>query len=220
MNGCALALLIAACSGDKPRAPGPIAEPKPTQAHELCITNGTVGAPAVRGYARGSTGDSATLAFTYDGVTATTSALASGATRAQLGLKLRAQNSCNVIYVMWRVSPKSEITVQVKANPGSATHEDCGITGYTRVKAAVRKPPPALEPNTQHTLAAAIERDELVVWADHEVVWRGTLPAPARNLTGPAGFRIDNVKAKVSLDGVTLANAIARSECLKPQSED
>ena len=45
----------------------------------------------------------------------------------------------------------------------------------------------------KHTLRAAISGDDLTAWIDEHVVWRGTLPASARTLVGPAGFRSDNL---------------------------
>lgn len=155
--------------------------------------------PSVRGVAPESAGDSAALEITYLGPSTETARLASGAERAQLGLKLRAQDSCNVIYVMWRIEPASEIVVQVKRNPTATTHEACGASGYERVKPGLRAAPPPLVPGSSHTLGAAIEGDELSVWADQALVWRGTLPTEARSLAGPAGFRTDNVRAELAL---------------------
>jgi len=137
--------------------------------------------------------------------------------RAQLGLKLRAMNSCNLIYVMWRSEPKSEVTVQIKHNPGKVTHEDCGTAGYKRIKHTTRKKPPVLAPNAQHKLSAAIDGDALVVHIDDKLVWQGTLPAEARDLGGPAGFRTDNVKAELALETTARAGAPA---CPKPGNED
>ena len=46
---------------------------------------------------------SAAIAFTYVGPTPVDVPLASGELRRQIGLKLRARDTCNVVYVMWHV---------------------------------------------------------------------------------------------------------------------
>lgn len=235
ITGLAIALLasLAALGCDHPPtspAPAPVLVPSPMPAptsvppasapvSSLCITEGdvvptsdhaSVREPATRGFLAGSTGDAATLAFTYRGRSQSVAALASGDTRAQLGLKLRAQDSCNVIYVMWRIEPTSEIVVQTKRNDAHA-HRDCGNEGYTRVRPAWRRSPPALGVPEwsaatngttffEHTLAAAIVDDDLEVRADGALVWRGTLPANVRDLRGPVGFRTDNVDVDLVLD--------------------
>lgn len=180
---------------------------------ELCITDGdviasgdraTVREAKGRGFLAGSTGDSAVLEFTYGGRANTVAAMASGDTRAQLGLELRAQDSCNVIYVMWRIDPVSEITVQVKRND-LREHRDCGNAGYTRVRPTFRAHPPALgvadwpTKPIEHVLQAAIVDDVIEVFADKRLVWRGALPAAARDFHGPAGFRTDNVQIDLAL---------------------
>ena len=92
----------------------------------------------MRGYALGAGGDAAALTFTYQGEAENTRELASGELRRQLGLKLRAQDGCNVVYVMWRLDPTPKLEVSVKFNPGKRTHEECGADGYTKVKPARR----------------------------------------------------------------------------------
>ncbi len=155
--------------------------------------------PSVRGIAPESSGDSAALDLVYLGPTDTTAPLASGDVREQLGLKLRAQDSCNVIYVMWRIAPVSEVVVQIKQNPKDRRHTECGAAGYDRVRPGHRSPPPVLVRGTAHTLSAAITGDDLTVWADQALVWRGSLPPEARTLRGPAGFRTDNVRAELAV---------------------
>lgn len=228
LTGLAIALVasVAALGCDRrPPVPAPIAPPThalaptvvpPTSAPapSLCITEGHVvpagesariREPATRGVLAGSTGNAATLAFTYRGASRSVAALASGAVREQLGLKLRAQDSCNVIYVMWRIEPTSEIVVQVKRNPAHA-HRECGNDGYVRVRPALRARLPALgvpedaAAPLAHELRAEIAGDDLSVFADGRLVWRGALPASARELRGPAGFRTDNVDVDLALE--------------------
>jgi hypothetical protein len=169
-------------------------------AHDtLCVTKGSldrgdvigVRDPTVRAFARGSSGDAVSMRFVFRGDSAKTRALSSGQMRRQLGLKLRAANSCNVVYVMWRMDPKSMIEVSVKANPGMRTHAECGAEGYTKVKPFTAAP--RLEPGARHTLAAEIVGDELIATIDGQLAWRGALPPNAREIHGPAGFRSDNV---------------------------
>lgn len=196
-TACVLAL-VAACGGKLEAAPErtvklvPITEP-------LCVTKGaakvgtTVTEPTMRAVALGSHGDGAALELIYRGATATTRALASGADRRQVGLKLRAQNGCNLIYVMWRLDPKPMLEVSVKQNPGKATHAECGAEGYTKIRPTRSWPVPVLAEGDKHVLRAAINGDDLTAWIDEKVAWRGTLPTSARSLVGPAGIRSDNL---------------------------
>jgi hypothetical protein len=165
----------------------------------LCVTKGSaaigsrVTEPTVRAVALGSSGTAATLTFTYRGDSASQRALASGQLRRQLGLKLRAQNGCNLVYVMWRLDPRPMLEVSVKYNPGKRTHQDCGADGYTKIKAAEALAVPGLADGSHHVLRSEISGDELRAWIDDKLVWRGTLPDTARAMSGPSGFRSDNV---------------------------
>jgi hypothetical protein len=180
-------------------APTPMKPVTPIAHDNLCVTKGSldrggvigVRDPTVRAFARGSTGDAVSMRFVFRGDSAKARALSSGQMRRQLGLKLRAANSCNVVYVMWRLDPKSLIEVSVKSNPGMRTHRECGAEGYTKVKPQTVAPP--LEAGARHTLAAEIVGDELIATIDGHVAWRGALPQAARDIRGPAGFRSDNV---------------------------
>jgi hypothetical protein len=174
----------------------------------LCVTRGDVSAadgalrvatPTTRAVAPGSAGDSAALRFTYHGPTDEVTRLASGQIRHQLGLKLRAADGCNLVYVMWRMEPKPFIEVQVKLNPGKHTHAECGANGYIKVKPARSKPVPAFDEGVSHMLEAAIDGDTLVAKVDGDVVWEGELDPGARGLSGPAGMRSDNVRYDAEL---------------------
>src|SRR5262249_51790736 len=93
----------------------------------LCVTSGRVSARDARTLSVESAGmravvardssRSAEIAFVYRGPSATTSPLASGELRRQIGLKLRAADTCNVVYVMWHVDPTPGVFVSVKHNP-------------------------------------------------------------------------------------------------------
>ncbi|MBZ0236130.1 MAG: hypothetical protein K8M05_27635, partial [Deltaproteobacteria bacterium] len=169
--------------------------------------------PTVRVVAPASHGDAAALRFTYRGDSETKAALASGQARRQLGVKLRAADGCNVVYVMWRLDPKPFVEVSTKVNPGDRDHDDCGAGGYTKLKAARSEPPPPLRTGATHTLAAEIIGDELTAHIDDKVVWRGRLPAAARALAGPAGMRTDNVALDAELLVAPIATRYAVPGC-------
>ncbi len=206
--GLLLAFVGGACGGSSEAAPTLDATPQvptvgvtPVAAADLCVTKGATGSTigalvddaSFRGVAPGSSGEAAALTFTYGGATDAASALANGKVRRQLGVKLRAENGCNVVYVMWRLDPKPKLEVSVKRNPGALDHEDCGAEGYTKVKPARSTPVPHLSPRSQHTLRAELRGQELIAWIDGKQAWRGTLPAAAKDLAGPAGLRSDNL---------------------------
>ncbi len=199
MKQLAILILVSACGSNLEAAPERAPPQKIVPAAELCVSRGKaaigteVEDPTTRATARGSLGDAAALEFVYRGDTAAVRELASGQARRQLGLKLRAANGCNLIYVMWRLDPTPKIDVSVKLNPGGLDHDDCGAEGYTKVKPTKSWKVPVLATGDKHTLRAAISGDDLTAWIDERVVWRGRLPAAARSLTGPAGFRSDNL---------------------------
>lgn len=194
-----LTIGLTACGGNLEASPERAPAQKLVPAAELCVSRGkaaiggAVDDPTTRATARGSVGDGAALEFVYRGDTAAVRELASGQARRQLGLKLRAANGCNLVYVMWRLDPAPKIDVSVKLNPGGLDHDDCGAEGYTKVKPTKSWRVPVLAEGDKHTLRAAISGDDLTAWIDERVVWRGRLPAAARALVGPAGFRSDNL---------------------------
>ncbi len=190
------------------RTTSPPGQLMPVALAALCLTRGAradaggrlhVTEPTMRAVAPGSHGDAAALRFVFDGDSAERVALASGQVRRQLGLKLRAADGCNLIYVMWRLDPTPAIEVSTKINPGDRDHGDCGTRGYTKVNPVRSEAPPALAPGATHTLAAEIIGDELTARVDDRVVWRGRLDAAAGALTGPAGMRSDNLGFDVEL---------------------
>jgi len=185
----------------------------------LCVTSGKlegvhVAVPSFRAVAPGHGGDAASLDVVVKGETAATKSLASGQERRQLGLKLRAENGCNLVYVMWRLDPKPKLEVSVKRNPGAHTAKDCGADGYTKVKPAFAETPPALDDGAHHTLRAEIIKDALYAWIDGRIAWRGTLPAIAGELSGPAGVRSDNLDFEI-----TSFSADARALAEKPDAK-
>jgi hypothetical protein len=140
----------------------------------------------------GTSGDAAEVAFTYAGPSATTTPLASGELRRQIGLKLRAKDTCNAVYVMWHLEPSPGIFVSVKRNPRWSTHVGCGDRGYRRVAPTFRASLPAILPGEPHTLRAELHGDMMDVLADGKLTWRAPLPLSALDFDGPAGIRSDN----------------------------
>lgn len=168
---------------------------------ELCVTSGKVDtaasrlhvdAGAMRAVIAGDDSSVAELDFTYRGPSAQTAPLANGEIRRQIGLKLRAKDTCNVTYIMWHAAPTEGIAVSVKYNPGKSTHEACGDGGYISVKPTSSSPVPHLKPNDRHLLRGEIIGTTLRVLVDGAVVWTGPLPSQAFTFNGPAGVRSDN----------------------------
>ncbi|MBV8762850.1 MAG: hypothetical protein JO257_36535 [Deltaproteobacteria bacterium] len=196
-----LLLALAACSSKHPTAP--TAKVVAVAPDQMCVTHGVVQGsvvsdPEVRAVSTTSGGDAASLTFKMHDWPTETKALRSGDVRHQLGLKLRAADGCNLVYVMWRLDPpKPSVEVQVKSNPGAATNDECGTSGYTRVKPDHRGKIPYASPGEQHTLQAQIDGDALTAWVDGAVAWTGELPAIARDLKGPAGIRSDNLAYEI-----------------------
>lgn len=159
----------------------------------------TVREPTFRAIGLGTRGDAVSLGFHYTGAPEHTRALASGEVRRQIGLKLRAENGCNLVYVMWRLDPKPTLEVSIKVNPGMRTHEECGANGYTKIKKpSYHVAVPALLQGENHTIQAEIVDDELFAWIDGELTWRGELPKTARAMSGPSGWRSDNLGYEVT----------------------
>jgi hypothetical protein len=201
-------LIVAALVACKHHAAIP-EDPKPTlplaafAPAALCVTKGALASasitvPTFRAIVKATAGDAASLAFVYRGDSEGARALASGQIRRQLGLKLRAANGCNLIYVMWRMDPRPELEVSVKSNPGKRTHKECGADGYTKVKPIRHGNVPALVAGAAHTLHAEIAGDVLAAWIDGTLAWVGELPDEAHDLTGPAGMRSDNVQLDIT----------------------
>ena len=134
-----------------------------------------------------------TVKFTYLGPTREVSRLGNGEVLSQFCIKLRAQDTCNIVYVMWHFSPDQKIAVSVKRNPGKRTHEDCLDNGYiNNIKPRVSAPPRPVRADQPHTLSASMKGSYLTVKADNSVVWEGDLGSVALEFDGPVGLRSDN----------------------------
>lgn len=190
-------------SSKPPEAEAPKPAATPAERRRWCVTEGElvrgrqgvleVATAKLRGIDLESGGDHARLRFRYRGPTAQQVRLASGAERRQLGLKLKAQDTCNLIYVMWRLVPEPKIVVSYKNNPGSAQHAQCGNHGYTNLTPVESRLPPPLVEGEEHELSADLRAGILSVEVDGGVVWRGELPRSALMLRGAVGVRSDNV---------------------------
>ncbi len=179
----------------------------PVSRANLCVTEGAieerpggrlaVSVPKMRAYLNALTSQSVEADFTYLGSTGNEARLGSGELRRQFGLKLRAQDACNLVYAMWRIEPESKLVVSVKSNPGQHTSAECGNRGYRNVKPARSKPVPVLHPGSAHSLRAEMNGAEMKVFADNVLVWEGSVGPEAGNLQGPVGMRSDNARLEI-----------------------
>jgi hypothetical protein len=136
-----------------------------------------------------------TVNFSYLGPTSEVAHLGSGEVRSQFGIKLRAQDTCNIVYIMWHFAPDQKIAVSVKRNPGQRTHEECLDRGYiNNIKPRVSAPPPPVHRDEPHSLRASMQGSDLKVTADERVIWEGDLGPVALQFDGPVGLRSDNAR--------------------------
>ncbi len=182
----------------------------------LCVTEGTlqeagqhvsVSVPKMRAYLTRWTSPVVVADFTYLGPSATEAKLASGETRRQFGLKLRAQDACNLVYAMWRISPESELVVSVKSNPGEHTSAECGNRGYHNVKPLHSSRVPVLRPGDKHSLGAEMNGEQLRVSVDGAIVWDGKVGMEALGFDGPVGIRSDNARLEIGLQAGDVSRA-------------
>ncbi len=174
----------------------------------LCVTEGaieelpggrlSVGVPKMRAYVNASTPQFVEAQFTYLGSTGNEARLGSGELRRQFGLKLRAQDACNLVYAMWRIEPESKLVVSVKGNPGQHTSTECGNRGYRNIKPQRSRPVPLLRSGDTHALRAEMNGDQLRVFADNSLVWEGSVGQDAF-FNGPVGIRSDNARLQLEL---------------------
>ena len=175
----------------------------------LCVTEGvieelpgarlSVSVPKMRAYLNALTPQFVEAHFTYLGSTGSEARLGSGELRRQFGLKLRAQDSCNLVYAMWRIEPESKLVVSVKSNPGQHTSAQCGNRGYRNIKPRRSAPVPALRSGETHTLRAEMNGAEMKVFVDNSLVWEGSGRPDALAFDGPVGIRSDNARLQIEL---------------------
>jgi hypothetical protein len=175
----------------------------------LCVTEGaleqssgnrmSVNVPKMRAFVTVATTQDVEARFTYLGPSPGEKPLGSGEMRRQFGLKLRAQDACNLVYVMWRIGPESKLVVSVKSNPGQHTSAECGNRGYRNIKPVRSSPVALLRPGDAHTLRAEMNGAEMHVYADNNLVWLGDVGAEGGRLNGPIGMRSDNARLELEL---------------------
>jgi hypothetical protein len=136
----------------------------------------------------------AELRFRYLGPTEASKPLASGELRRQIGLKLKAQDSCNLVYAMWHIEPDSRFAVSIKRNPDKHTHAQCHAGGYVTIRPAHSVALPRIQPGESHSLRADLRGATLTLVADDRVVWEGILRNERSTFDGPVGFRTDNAR--------------------------
>jgi hypothetical protein len=181
----------------------------PVVPRDLIVTSGTIAAdgdrlllrvPTIRATLGRVPRAAVEASFVYRGPTTATAPLASGEIRRQVGLTLRAQDGCNVVYVMWHVAPTAGIHVSVKSNPGQTDSAVCGDHGYiTLTPSWARTDLAPIGVGQARVLRATIVGTELRVDADGAPAWRAVLPTAAFAFDGPVGVRADNAELDVTL---------------------
>jgi len=187
---------------------GPLPALQRIDRDRLCVTNGAVAAladgrlaidtPSSRAIVQAGTGSAtdqiAEVHFQYLGPSADSRPLASGVLRRQIGLKLKAEDSCNLIYAMWHIEPDTRVAVSIKQNPTQHTHQQCGVRGYVNFKSQVNAALPPMRAGEAHVLRAELHGKELTVTADGKVAWQGSFGSGTTLPAGPPGFRTDNAR--------------------------
>jgi len=171
---------------------------------EFCVTNGVlktlpngmlaIDSASSRAVMFQSIAQAAEIRFRYLGPSVESKPLASGEMRRQIGIKLRASDTCNLLYVMWHIEPDDKIAVSVKSNPGKHSHAECHAGGYTNVAPSFKAPIPPVHPGESHTLRAVLQAGNVSVIADGRPVWAGPVGDRIDRIDGPIGFRTDNAR--------------------------
>ena len=191
---------------------------RPVTSKDFCVTLGalfdttdqrvTVVDPQIRATLHRQTPQRIESHVRYWGPTSRLVPLGSGEIREQFGFKMRAEDPCNLIYVMWRFKNPSDagapgqVVVQVKSNPGMHTSAECKNGGYRTIAPTQHTDIPVPQEGDFHTLRATLNGSHLVVIVDNDAddpVWEGDLGAETTALNGPVGIRSDNVKLELNL---------------------
>ena len=158
----------------------------------------TVVGPKERAVRTSGEHSNAVLQFRYRGPSEKTALLDSGSLVRQIGLKMRAMNTCNLLYIMWRIKPTEELYIALKRNPGKVTYKECQAHGYMQL-ARVRLKPLGITAATHkpHRLGASVTeaagRFTCNVTIDGRRVWTGQIdPKHISDIKGPVGIRTDN----------------------------
>jgi hypothetical protein len=177
---------------------------QPVALRDICVTNGEIrtgpdgrlqiDSPSSRAVLRFRSQPAVEIRFTYLRSSAKSKPLASGELRRQIGIKLRAENTCNLVYAMWHIEPDSRVAVSIKHNPGMSTHEQCHAGGYINLQQSGEAAPPKIVAGQTHTLRAELRGASLVVSADGVEAWHGDLGPVIASFDGPVGLRTDNAR--------------------------
>lgn len=183
-----------------------MAEPRPASKATICVTTGDIDVEpdghyliesgASRAVVRDGDDDYVGIVFEYLGPSKDETALAAGNKRRQLGLKLQAQDSCNVVYVMWPVDGARELVVTSKVNRGQSAHAECGVKGYEALTPLMSRPVAPIVVGQPRRLEAKIDKRVLAVHVDGQLVWRGDAGRRTADLFGYPGLRTDNVRMR------------------------
>ena len=202
---CAVVMGRSVLAVDKKLTAG---EPIDTPRSELHVSLGrisqtksgylTVAGPKERAVRTSGEHSKAVLQFRYRGPSEKISLLDSGAFVRQIGLKMRAMNTCNLLYVMWRIKPTEEIYIAIKRNPGQSKYKECLSRGYLQLGRVPLKPL-GITAATQkaHRLGASVTETDgrytCAVTIDGRKVWSGKIDAKhISDIKGPVGIRSDN----------------------------
>jgi hypothetical protein len=176
---------------------------QPIARADLTVTEGSVetanghlliDVPEMRAVLRVPTTQSIEVHFAYLGPTERTATLGNGDVRRQFGVKLRAQDACNLLYIMWWAAPTPNLAVSMKHNPGMQSSSQCRDGGYVNLQPARWTRLPELQSGSSHILRADLDNQELQVRIDGELMWDGRIPPAALSFDGPVGLRSDNVR--------------------------
>lgn len=153
--------------------------------------------PTVRAVIPGSSGLTIATEGIYHGPSSTLAPLSSGEVRQQVGVKLLAQNGCNVLYAMMRLTGTLGLEISLKRNPGQTTSAQCGANGYTKLL-FLDWAGSLLEADSPFKLSAGLLNGMLTVNCEAPFVnpVQGSLQVNLSgyplDFSGPAGIRTDN----------------------------
>jgi len=156
-----------------------------TQSGKLFISS-----TAVRAVSGTATPQEVILRFRYLGPTKKMHSLASGKERHQIGLKIEAENACNLLYVMYRISPKPALALQLKLNPYESRSRQCSNDGYSTLASETLTT--AMLDSRTDEIYVRREGARLSAGLDGETLISIELPVGARELRGKLGLRSDN----------------------------
>jgi len=194
----------------------------PVAPSQVCVTNGevsrqsektfTIESPSSRAVVKSSDDNFGAIEFEYLGPTSKDAPLASGRIVRQLGVKLNARDSCNVIYIMWNIDPEVGVQISTKINPRKSTHAECGVKGYKLVYESKPGELPAIRIGESHRLEATLQERDLTVKIDGKNIWHGDVGADAVNMSGYSGIRTDNVRVRFKWLTVPMATSSAKAD--------